>query len=207
MRWATDRGLDIWAIEREAQSPEEYAETWIRDGGTKAGPDFDRLYVAWLDDFEARGVTSVGFGYLTARRPMGSPTLRRLERLDGPVAVGLGDRIEASLAAHDALQTLDDTALGTRHLTVAPDVTVERHYWPGDDDPTAMTLRQGGGFQRSEPIGTALAALVGACDGELSVRSIVAALADLLEVDELALAEELLPGIRSLVLDGLLVLT
>jgi len=206
VRWASDRGLDVWAIERELQDPAAYAETWIRDGGMRPGAEFDRLYAAWLADFETRGVTSVGFGYLTVRRPRDRPSLRRLERLDGPVAPGLGERIAATLAAHDALAALDDEALAARHLGVAPDVTVERHYWPGDEDPTAMTLRQGGGFQRAEPVGTALAALVGACDGELSVRAIVAALAELLEADQDALSAELLPSIRSLVLDGFLLL-
>ena len=62
-----------------------------------------------------------------------------------------------------------------------------------------MTLRQGGGFGRSVPLGTALAAFVGACDGDLSVAAIVAALADLLDADERALRAELDPRIRELV--------
>jgi hypothetical protein len=87
---------------------------------------------------------------------------------------------------------------------VAPDVTEERHYWPGAADPTVMALRQGGGFARSLPLDTGLAALIGACDGELSVRAIVAAIAQLLEVDAVALAAELLPSIRELVTCGFL---
>src|SRR5690606_5337193 len=69
-RWIDESGLDAWVVEREVQSVEEYAETWIRDGGTQPGTnDFDRLYSAWLDDFAERGVDRVGFGYLTLRRP------------------------------------------------------------------------------------------------------------------------------------------
>jgi hypothetical protein len=83
-------------------------------------------------------------------------------------------------------------------------VTVERHYWPGDDDPTAMILRQGGGFGRQTPVDTGLAALVGACDGELSVGAICGALAQLLSVDERALEAELLPLVRSLLDDAIL---
>ena len=201
-RWIDDSGLGGWVIEREVQDAESYAETWIRDGGTRPGPDFDRLYGAWLDDFESRGVTAVGFGYLTLRsdpRP-----LRRLERLDGPVGAGLGPHIAEALAAHDWLAGLDDEKLGRQHLRVAADVTEERHYWPGAEDPTVMSLRQGGGFGRTVALDTGLAALVGACDGELSVRSIVAAIAQLLEVDEAALSADLLPRIRDLVFDGML---
>lgn len=67
-----------------------------------------------------------------------------------------------------------------------------------------MTLRQGGGFGRSLPLDTGLAALVGACDGELSVRAIIAAIAQLLEVDTAALSTDLLPSIRELVTTGFL---
>ena len=201
-RWIDDSGLGGWVIEREVQDAELYAETWIRDGGTRPGPDFDRLYGAWLDDFESRGVTAVGFGYITLRA--GLPPLRRLERLDGPVGAGLGPHIADALAAHDWLAQLDDEALGRQHLSVAGDVTEERHYWPGAEDPTVMILRQGGGFGRSVALDTGLAALVGACDGELSVRSIIAAIAQLLEVDEVALTAELVPRIRDLIADGML---
>ncbi len=182
-----------------------YAQTWIRDGGTRAGAESDRLEAAWLDDFEARGVTRVGFGYLTLRRPSGAPTLRRLERLDGPVAPALGRHIDATLSAFDRQAALDDDELGRAALTVAADVTEERHYWPGDEHPAVMNLRQGGGFARSYPLGTALAAAVGACDGELSIGAIGAAVAELLEVDEGELLAEILPSIREFVTVGILI--
>ena len=202
--WIDDSGLDGWAIERELQDVALYSETWIRDGGTRPGAEFDRLYNAWLDDFAARGVTGVGLGYLTLRAPRSSVTLRRLERLDGAVGTGLGPQVAATLEAHDRQSSIADDELARLVLTVARDVTEERHYWPGDEDPTVMTLRQGGGFGRSFPLDTGLAALVGACDGELSVRAIIGAIAQLLEVDERALSEQLLPSIRELIETGFL---
>jgi SAM-dependent methyltransferase len=203
--WVDRSGLDAWVIEREVQDPALYAETWIRDGGTRSGDEFDRLSELWLEDFARRGVTRIGFGYITLRKPVaGTRTLRRLERLDGPVGSGLGSHIAAALAAHDWQASFDDETLGRTMLTVASDVTEERHYWPGDEHPAVMNLKQGGGFARSFPLDTALAAFVGACDGELSVAAICAALAQLLEVDEGALRAELLPNIRELVETGFL---
>ncbi len=204
-------GLDAWIIEREVQSPALYAETWIRDGGTRPGTaDFDRLYGAWLDDFEARGVSQVGFGYLLLRRPtVTGAGLRRLERLPGALGhnpAGIGSHLADCLAAHDRQAATDAGLLSRMRLTVASDVTEERHYWPGQEDPTLMTLHQGGGFGRSVPLDTALAALVGACDGDLDVGSIVSALAQLLETDEAELAADLLPGVRGLIDDGFLLL-
>ena len=203
--WVEATGLDAWVVERERQDVAQYAETWIRDGGTLPGPEFDRLYNAWLDDFAARGVTAVGFGYLTLRKPAdGAPTLRRFERYDQPLGGSLGDHIAQVLTSHDVLQAMDDAALATTTLTVAPDVTEERHYWPGEEHPTVMLLRQGTGFARTVPLGTALAAVVGACDGTLPVGVICGAVAQLLEVDASQLQAEVLPKLRELVLTGFL---
>ncbi|WP_223691237.1 DUF7059 domain-containing protein [Leifsonia poae] len=206
---STTTALDAWIVERDVEDAARYAETWIRDGGTRAGTaEFDRLYDAWLTDFDQRGVDSVGFGYVLLRRPAsGAPTLRRLERLHGSLGAnesGLGVNIGDSLRAHDWQVEVDDARLTATRFVVAGDVTEERHSWPGDDGPTAMLLRQGGGFGRTIQGDAALIALVGACDGELTVGAIVAALAQLLEVDETALAAELLPMVRALVVDGFL---
>jgi hypothetical protein len=76
---------------------------------------------------------------------------------------------------------------------------------PGDDDPSVIELRQGGGFGRTVSVDSALAGFVGACDGELSVTQIVSALADLFDVPLVDLWNDLEPRIRRLVLDGFLV--
>ncbi|CAD6001182.1 Methyltransferase small domain-containing protein [Agreia sp. COWG] len=207
--WLEGLDLDAWVIERDVQHIDEYAETWIRDGGTTAGSvEFDRLYGAWLNDFEHRGVERVGFGYVTLRRSsveQETAPLRRLEQLHGALGSGgsgLGAHLMDCLDGYDWQTGRSDAELASSTLVVAPDVTVERHYWPGDDDPTAMLLRQGGGFGRSIPIDTALAALVGACDGELTVGAICSALAQILDADEHALTSELLRSVRGLLDDA-----
>jgi SAM-dependent methyltransferase len=211
---ATDDGLagiDAWVIERESLAPAQYAETWIRDSGTIPGtPSFERLYAAWLDDFALRGVTAVGFGYVLLRRadPAAAlPRLRRLERVGSAIGEngrGLGAHLLACLLASDWQRARDDDELAAARLVVAPDVTEERHLRPGDDDPSVILLRQGGGFGRTVQVDTALAAAVGACDGSLEVGAITAAIADLLEADESELRSHLLDRIRALIDDGML---
>ena len=194
--------LDAWVIEREELTPLGYAELWIRDGGTTPRePAFGRMLEAWLDDFTVRGVTAIGFGYVLLRRAAAreGERLRRFERLSQPLS-GTGRALRDGLAAHDLLSD------GIPHtLVTASDVTEARHYMPGDDDPSVIELRQGGGFGRTVSVDTALAGFVGACDGELSVSQIVSALADLFEVPLSDLWGELEPRIRGLVLDGFLV--
>ncbi|MGA0566251.1 DUF7059 domain-containing protein [Rathayibacter sp. KR2-224] len=200
--------LDAWIVEREVQDAPQYAETWIRDGGTRAGTDeFERLTDAWLDDFAARDVRYVGFGYVTLRRHrLGEVTLRRLECIEsmGGAEGGLGPHLARGLRIAQWLKSVDDEQLRLATLTTSPDVTEERHFWPGDDDPTMLALAQGGGFGRRIAMDTALAAFVGACDGDLPVGVIVGALADLLDVDAVALAADLLPRVRELVFVGVL---
>lgn len=208
--WAAASGLDYWIVERERQDPSEYAETWIRDGGTRpGGPEFESLHDAWLDDFAERGVESVGFGYLLLRRPAdgAAPGLARAERLHGPLGEtpgGLGAHLAECLAAADRLAVLDDAGLRGLRVSAAEDVTEERHYWPGAEQPTVILLRQGGGFGRVVDAGTGLAALVGAADGELPLGVLSDAIAQLLEADPAELWEELGAAVRELVVGGML---
>lgn len=212
--WCEDSGLDAWVIGRETADPCEYAETWLRDGGITPDRDrvaWDRGYLAWLADFEDRGVQAVGFGYLTLHRPAapagGSRAHRpwlRTEELTGALPGPLGAAVSATLAAKDALATLDDAALAALPLTVAADVTEERHYRPGSAHPEVIVLHQGGGLGRSVRADTALAAVVGASDGELTTAQIAAGVAVLTDTAPEAVLESVLPDIRGLVLDSFL---
>jgi hypothetical protein len=116
----------------------------------------------------------------------------------------MGSTVLAVLDAEDWVRAVsDDELLGAR-LVVGADVTEERHGRPGAVDPEVVLLRQGGALQRVVRADTALAGLVGACDGELSVRAIVGALAQLLDEPVGALTARLLPDVRHLVADTLL---
>lgn len=205
--WARDAGLDAWVIERERLDPARYAETWIRDGGTKPGTDeFEQLCDAWLDDFERRGVTEVGFGYLVLRRADGVPPFERAERASAPLdgASGIGSHLAEALAARDLVAVTDDDALLSMRFKVAGDVTEERSHWPGSGDPSVILLRQGGGLRRDIRVDSSLAAVVGACDGELALGVIVDAVAQLLETDAARLRVAILTEVRELVTDGIL---
>ncbi|GAB3688422.1 DUF7059 domain-containing protein [Angustibacter aerolatus] len=206
--WLPD-GVDAWVVQREVQDPAEYAETWARDGGNRPHePGFDRLVEAWLHDFAARGVEGVGFGVVTLRRPdvgeRRSADLRRFDELTGPLADAMGPVVADVLTAEAWLAATDDAALAATHLAVASDVTEERFGLPGADDPQVVLLRQGGGLQRAVRADTALAGLVGALDGDLSVGQVVGALGVLLEEPVADLTARLLPAVRGLVADGLL---
>lgn len=195
-------GVDSWVIERESLSPIAYAELWIRDGGTTPRePEFEALLEAWTDDFAARSVSEIGFGYVLLRKPKdaSAPRLVRSEKLAQPISAA-GRALRAGVAAHDVLASgLPD------RLVVASDVTEARHHMPGAEHPSVIELRQGGGFSRVISVDSLLAGFVGACDGELTIAQIAAALADLFDVPFAELWADLEPRVRALVVDGFLV--
>ena len=205
--WLGASGLDGWVVQRDLLDPAAYAETWVRDGGQQAGPGFDALVGAWLDDLADRRVEAVGLGMVVLRRPADGRVgrLRRLEELPGPVTGPLGGHVADVLAAEDLLAGLDDDGLAALRLRVAGDVTEERHARPGAEHPQVVLLRQGGGFGRAVRVGTAVAGVVGACDGELGVGVLVGAVAALLERPAAEVAAEVLPVVRGLVGDAMLV--
>ena len=204
-------GLDAWVIEREVQDPVEYAAMWLRDGGLTPERDaeaFDAALEAWIDDFEVRDVRGVGFGYLIVHRP------RRprepwclLEEVTTSGQGVLGPHVAEVLEVRELLAGLDDEAVADLHPLLAPDVTEERHLIPGAAEPTVILLRQGGGLGRTLRASTAVAALAGVVDGELSVgqvASAVAALSDLNTADALALRAEMVEAARHLLTTGFL---
>ena len=67
-----------------------------------------------------------------------------------------------------------------------------------------ILLRQGGGAGRVVQVSTAVAGLVGACDGTLTAGRIAGALATLLERPVAEVRAEVVPAVRGLVTDGLL---
>lgn len=203
--------LGAWIIQRELLDPAQYAETWMRDGGTTQDRDplgYQATYAAWLDDFASRNVAAIGFGIVIITKPRAdsqtAEPLRRLEEITGTVAQPLGPVFAASLEAHEWLAARTDSQLLQERLVVAADVTEERFYTPGFQDPNIIILRQGGGLGRTVRATTVLAGCVGACDGELTLGQIIGAIATLFEVSEAELTQELLPDLRGLILDGML---
>ena len=204
-------GLDAWVVEREVQDPVEYAAMWLRDGGLTPERDaeaFDAALEAWIDDFEVRDVRGVGFGYLIVHRPRRPrEPWRLLEEVTTSGQGVLGPHVAEVLEVRELLAGLDDEAVADLHPLLAPDVTEERHLIPGAAEPTVILLRQGGGLGRTLRASTAVAALAGVVDGELSVgqvASAVAALSDLNTADALALRAEMVEAARHLLTTGFL---
>jgi len=197
-----DEGCDALVVQREVVDPAQYVELWLKDAGHHGGPDYAHRYDTWLSWFDEQGVEGIGFGWINLRkRPEPGTPARELLAwpydVEQPVAPAIG-------AWGDAVEALaDGVDLDTR-LVVRSDVRQETVGAPGAEDPEAVVLRQQRGLRRARQADTVEAALVGACDGELSVGQILDALAQLLDQDAAALHESHLPVVRELVAQGFL---
>ncbi|GAA4305871.1 class I SAM-dependent methyltransferase [Actinomadura luteofluorescens] len=172
-------GCDAWIVQRDVQDPAEYAELWLRDSCEAGTPEYRARYGAWLDEFERRNVTGIGFGWITLRRSE-RPAVR-IEELRHAVEQPAG------AYAHEVLDGLVraeefSTACG-RLLAAAPGLVQEQIGPPGAEDPERIVLRQADRLRLAAGVGTVEAALAGVCDGTLPLDPLLDAIAQLTGMD------------------------
>lgn len=189
-------GCDAFVVQRELIDPAAYVELWLKDAGLHGTSDYLVRYDTWLSWFEDQGIEAVGFGWINLRRSGGSAAeyLEWPYDVEQPIAPAIRDWGRAADAAVD----LDS------HLVVRVDVRQESLGAPGEADPETVVLRQQRGLRRARQADTVEAALVGACDGDLSVGQILDAVSQLLDLDPQETRETYLPAVRELVAEGFL---
>jgi methylase of polypeptide subunit release factors len=200
------RGCDAWIVQREVQDVTQYAELWLRDAGDhRVDPaEYQARYDAWLDEFEARKVRAVGFGWITLRRATAAEPSITVEEWPHPVEQPLGEAVRAHFARVDYLRAHDDAALLAEHFRLAVEVVQEQVGLPGAEDPEHVVLRQNRGMRRATKVDTVGAGFAGVCDGTLSAGRILDAIAQLVGEDPVLLRDRTPAQIRLLVEQGFL---
>lgn len=193
---------DALVVQRETLDPSAYVELWLKDSGHHGGPEYAERYDTWLSWLEQTGIEGVGFGWINVR--LGGTGHHLLQEWPYDVEQPIGPAILAWGDATDDLAGLDEDGLLAARLTVRSDVQQETVGRPGAEDPEAIVLRQHRGFRRARTADTVEAGFVGACDGDLSVAQLLAALAQLTETDDAVLRRTYLPVVRELVGEGFL---
>ncbi|MEV4002629.1 class I SAM-dependent methyltransferase [Actinomadura sp. NPDC049753] len=172
-------GCDAWIVQRDVQDPAEYAELWLRDSCEAGTPEYRARYEAWLDEFERRDVTGIGFGWITLRRSE-RPAVRIEElrhAVDQPVGAYAHDVLDGLVKAEEF-----STGCG-RPLAAMPGLVQEQIGPPGAEDPERIVLRQPDRLRRAAGVGTVEAALAGVCDGALPLDPLLDAIAQLTGMD------------------------
>jgi len=197
-------GCDAFVVQRERLDVCEYIEVWLADAGLAGSSAYLPRYREWLAYFDRLGVEAVGLGWITLVKS-GSARPARVSCLDWPAAVTqpVADDLMAHLAAFEVAELSDDAILDTRWRLA--DGTVQQALsQPGLPEPYQVRLARGDGLRRVVQVDTALGGVIGACDGELSLRQIIGGVAAILGAagssDSAAdLTSRLLPQIRQLI--------
>lgn len=188
--WVPAEGVDAWVLRRDTSDPGLYVWTWLTDEGMDPrDEDTWRAADAWLDHFEAEGVTGVGFGYVYLRRVGGSSSSSVLcEDLTHPFDEGLGDEAESYFARTAWLREAarvhggEDVALDSTVFTVSPDVhlhvseslaPVDPSAEPSSVSPTVVVERVTGARWRHEVDPITATVLRGARTGALPLEDLV----------------------------------
>lgn len=201
--WLRPTGCDALVLQRELLDPYAYVELWLADAGLVGAPEYDRRYAEWLDYFDAAGIEGVGMGWLALRNSGREQPRLRVEEWPHAVHQPVGQAFADFFSAVAPAQLPDAEFLAQRWV-LRPEVVQETIGTPGAADPRHVVLRQQTGFGRAVEVDTALAAIVGACDGDLPLGILIGAVAGLLEVDPDVLRDEVLWPLRRLVEDGYL---
>ncbi len=202
-------GCDAWVVQREVVDLPTYVELWLKDAGLHPATgrveveEYHRRYDTWLSWFEEQGAEGVGFGWINLRRTDAEPVLR-LEDWPYDVEQPIGPEVSDLLDRVDALRGLSDEALLATAPVARVDLRQETFGAPGAEDPEEIVVRQQRLTRRARRTDTVEAALVGACDGDLTVGQVLGALAQLLERDEAELRSAYAPVVRELVTEGFL---
>ncbi|SCK47609.1 Methyltransferase domain-containing protein [Streptomyces sp. WMMB 322] len=199
-------GCDAWIVQREVQDVTQYAELWLRDAGDhRAGAaEYEARYGEWLDEFERRGTTAVGFGWITLRKSGAREPAVVVEEWPHPVEQPLGGEVVQHFERQDFLRATDDAALLDCHFRLADGVVQEQVGMPGAEDPEHVVLRQQRGMRRATKVDTVGAGFAGVCDGSLPAWRILDAIAQLVGEDPVMLRDRTPSAIRLLVEQGFL---
>jgi SAM-dependent methyltransferase len=204
--WIAETGCDAHVLQREVLDTYSYIELWLADSGLAAvgGPEYRAAYDRWCAYFDRLGMSAVGMGWLLLTNTGRSEPQVTIEDWPHPVVQPIGPAWADRIDGVEVACRLSDAELLAKRWQLAPDVTQETVGRPGAADPQRIVLRQHRGFCRAVTATTELAAVVGACDGELALSQILGAVASIMGLETGPVQTAVLPQMRRLITDDLL---
>lgn len=196
--WAAQAGADsAFIVQRENLTPAEYAAMWHRDSGSSR-----HSLAAALSDFMARDVTSIGMGVVHLRAAEAgtatAPVIFAQELVGAPLGEGFAAALASCWQAAEFAQRLGSRELLQTRWQCAPHVDDVRTFAPGAADPHRIVLHSQAPYSAVVESETLAAALLGACDGELTLGQLADALAEVLALPADAVSQEVVAVVRHL---------
>lgn len=198
-----EEGLSVraWVVQRDLVDVPTYATWWMRDAhGDGADRDsWNAELREWITDFDVVGTKQVGLGSINVSVTQGAEGLVVVSEY---LPEGAAPDGEAALTALTSLVLPKQWA--SIPLERGEDVREVRYYRPGEPNPELIVLTQGRAGGRERQVSSAVAALVGVADGELSAGQVMPAIAALLGKESEEIVAEVRAALPELLRSGTL---
>jgi hypothetical protein len=204
--WFEGTGCDGMALRVETLAPETYATNWIRESGITDPDLFRSTFDRWMAYYRELDIDALSMGVVIMRPSRSSrPWVRALDapgELRGPA----GDQVEALFAAQDFLHRSDDAAVLAARVRCSLDVLVRQDLVrePGGWATSSARVQVTRGLTWGSDIDHHGIGLLGRADGTLTVRELLAPIAEATGEQLDAIVEPSLRVVRSLIERGFL---
>ncbi|QOX81752.1 methyltransferase [Nanchangia anserum] len=206
--WLTDQPVDAWILGRDQMDAASYAAHWVRDAGYE-GPHAHERARAWARWLEEQGIAAIGMGIIAVRR-VGSAR-RGAIRTDWAHAgqpLPHPEQIERVWTGIAALSDADDASLDAARPRPIVELKESRVLALGTGRADTHTLVPAPADAALGQVVTNAPALavLGALDGDLTLRQAAVAVATLMDLDAQAVTDAARDLLREVVARGMYVL-
>ncbi len=208
--WLSGSGCDALYLHLVSQDPLTTAANWNRPVGHRDPAALGTALDRWLAYYREIGAEAVAYGSVILRRRMPQPhrpNALYAEQLPAAPVGPAGDIVLRMFAAYDDLAAMpDDAALLDRTYRVEPRHRLEQVARPSpagyEVEQTVLTLEAGIPFRG--PVDPLIVAVLSRCDGDTTLRDVVAAAAQAAGIDPTGAWTDLAPVLRRLLVLGIL---
>jgi methylase of polypeptide subunit release factors len=204
--WFEGLGCDVLALVDRTDDVSDYAMTWILSTESKDATLVSQLYEIWMDYFERERIEAVSYLLITLRRSVGRPTWIQIDDPPYRIAGPCGDELVRFFESRDLFAANHVEGLLNSRLRLAPEIRIEQEYTmtPGGLDVCNIRVKKTGGLQYPLSIHRNVTRLLAGCNGNQTLRQLLAEMADYLGVDWDRTVAVVLPAVRSLIERGVL---
>lgn len=210
--WLPETGVAAWVIQRDVAAPAHYVGTWLRDESLDPrSAESDARTAAWLEHFDAAGVTGVGFGFIALRDIGDSPSEILAEEMPQAFTDPLGPEVEEYFARMEwlrekSVQDLADARLRLRPGLAREEVSVADTEGGVGFTPAVIRLTRTDGPRWSHEVDEHLAAILAGLHPQgLNLGETIGLYAMSQGLDTDALLTEAIAAVTDLIRHGLVV--
>jgi methylase of polypeptide subunit release factors len=205
--WMSNTSCDGWLICFKTTDPLTYAADWLRTSVGQNSKEYGRCLDEWMAYYEQMGIRRISAGAMIMRKRSRHANWFRAHAIDkGHYTGSSGNQIERIFTAEDLLQDLDDRQLlekrflFDKHHRLEHQLTVQDGRWAVNSE----HLYASEGIPFAGNMDMYIANLLAGCDGQRTLRELIAAVADRMQTNPETVGPACLATVRKLMQAGFL---